>query len=94
MVRLAEALRSDIVAGNVSSFGEILHESWMLKRELAAGVSSNFIDNLYDRGRAAGAVGGKILGAGGGGFLLLRPPRAPCGDYGGTSGIAPGGNVV
>ena len=74
MVRLAEALRSDIVAGNVSSFGEILHELWMLKRELAAGVSSNFIDDLYDRGRAAGAVGGKILGAGGGGFLLFAAP--------------------
>ena len=74
MVRLAETLRNDIVAGNVSSFGEILHESWMLKRKLAAGVSSNFIDDLYDRGRAAGAVGGKILGAGGGGFLLFAAP--------------------
>ena len=58
----------------MSSFGEILHQSWMLKRELAAGVSSNFIDDLYDRGRAAGAVGGKILGAGGGGFLLFAAP--------------------
>ena len=74
MVRLAETLRNDIVAGNVSSFGEILHESWMLKRKLAAGVSSNFIDDLYDRGRAAGAVGGKILGAGRGGFLLFAAP--------------------
>jgi D-glycero-alpha-D-manno-heptose-7-phosphate kinase len=74
MVRLAETLRNDIVAGNVSSFGEILHESWMLKRKLATGVSSNFIDNIYDRGRAAGALGGKILGAGGGGFLLFAAP--------------------
>ena len=75
MVRLAENLRNEVIAGNVSSFGEILHESWMLKRQLASGVSSNFIDDLYDRGRAAGAVGGKILGAGGGGFLLLTAPR-------------------
>jgi len=74
MVRLAETLRNDIVAGNVSNFGGILHESWMLKRELATGVSSNFIDDLYDRGRAAGAVGGKILGAGRGGFLLFAAP--------------------
>jgi D-glycero-alpha-D-manno-heptose-7-phosphate kinase len=58
----------------VSSFGEILHESWMLKRQLATGVSSGLIDDLYKRGRAAGAVGGKILGAGGGGFLLLTAP--------------------
>jgi D-glycero-alpha-D-manno-heptose-7-phosphate kinase len=74
MVRFAEILRNDIVAGNVSSFGEILHESWMLKRQLASGVSSDLIDNLYERGRAAGAIGGKILGAGGGGFLLLTAP--------------------
>jgi len=95
MVRLAETLRNDIVAGNVSSFGEILHESWMLKRELAAGVSSNFIDDLYDRGRAAGAVGGKILGAGGRRFsVICGAPGAPCGHYGGTSGVAPGADVV
>jgi D-glycero-alpha-D-manno-heptose-7-phosphate kinase len=75
MVRLAQQLRDEIVGGNAASFGEILHESWMLKRQLASGVSSNFIDNLYERGRAAGAVGGKILGAGGGGFLLLSAPR-------------------
>jgi D-glycero-alpha-D-manno-heptose-7-phosphate kinase len=75
MVRLAQQLRDEIVDGNAASFGEILHESWMLKRQLASGVSSNFIDNLYERGRAAGAVGGKILGAGGGGFLLLSAPR-------------------
>jgi D-glycero-alpha-D-manno-heptose-7-phosphate kinase len=74
MVRFAENLRTEIVSGNVHSFGEILHESWMLKRQLASGITSNFIDNLYERGRAAGAVGGKILGAGGGGFLLLTAP--------------------
>jgi D-glycero-alpha-D-manno-heptose-7-phosphate kinase len=74
MVQLAEKLRDEIVVGNVSSFGEILHESWMLKRQLATGVSSGLIDDLYKRGRAAGAVGGKILGAGGGGFLLLTAP--------------------
>ena len=74
MVRLAEILRDDIIAGDVSSFGEVLHESWTLKRELARGVSSNFIDDLYARGRAAGAVGGKILGAGGGGFILFTAP--------------------
>jgi D-glycero-alpha-D-manno-heptose-7-phosphate kinase len=74
MVQLAEKLRDEIAADSVSSFGDILHESWMLKRQLATGVSSELIDDLYKRGRAAGAVGGKILGAGGGGFLLLTAP--------------------
>jgi len=52
-------------------FGRLLHESWLLKRSLADRVSSPFIDGLYDTARAAGAEGGKLLGAGGGGFLLL-----------------------
>jgi D-glycero-alpha-D-manno-heptose-7-phosphate kinase len=71
MVCLAQTLRDDVVSGNVNSLGEILHESWLLKRQLARGVSSSTIDDLYDRARAAGAIGGKILGAGGGGFLMV-----------------------
>ena len=51
--------------------GEMLHESWMLKRELADTVSTPAIDALYMRGLAAGATGGKLLGAGGGGFMLF-----------------------
>lgn len=74
LVRLAYQLRDDIKNGSVASFGEILHESWMLKRQLASGVSSGMIDDLYERARAAGAEGGKILGAGGGGFLLVSAP--------------------
>jgi D-glycero-alpha-D-manno-heptose-7-phosphate kinase len=75
LVRLAEELRNDLVSGNLDSFGEVLHESWMLKRELARGVSSQTIDELYERARKAGAIGGKILGAGGGGFLMLTAPK-------------------
>jgi D-glycero-alpha-D-manno-heptose-7-phosphate kinase len=52
-------------------FGRLLHESWILKRSLADRVSSPFIDGLYEAAREAGADGGKLLGAGGGGFLLL-----------------------
>ena len=74
MVRLAYQLRDDIKNDNVSSFGEIMHEAWMLKRQLTSGVSSNMIDELYERARKAGAVGGKLLGAGGGGFLLVSAP--------------------
>lgn len=55
----------------LSRFGELLHEGWMLKRQLANSVSSTRIDQLYDAARNAGAVGGKLLGAGGGGFLLF-----------------------
>jgi D-glycero-alpha-D-manno-heptose-7-phosphate kinase len=51
--------------------GELMHQSWQLKRELAASVSNSQIDEIYDAGRAAGAVGGKLLGAGGGGFMVL-----------------------
>jgi D-glycero-alpha-D-manno-heptose-7-phosphate kinase len=51
--------------------GELLHESWRLKRELADTVSNPQIDEIYDAAREAGAVGGKLLGAGGGGFMVF-----------------------
>lgn len=57
--------------GDLAEFGELLDESWRLKRALAENVSTGYIDDIYDTARKAGAVGGKLLGAGGGGFLLL-----------------------
>jgi D-glycero-alpha-D-manno-heptose-7-phosphate kinase len=51
--------------------GELLHDSWRLKRELADSVSNAQIDEIYEAGREAGAIGGKLLGAGGGGFMLF-----------------------
>ena len=51
--------------------GELLHQSWLIKRELATSVSNSQIDEIYEAGRDAGAVGGKLLGAGGGGFMVL-----------------------
>ena len=54
-----------------SRFGELMHSSWMRKRKLAANISNNQIDRWYDCAMQAGALGGKICGAGGGGFLLL-----------------------
>jgi D-glycero-alpha-D-manno-heptose-7-phosphate kinase len=51
--------------------GELLHESWRIKRELADRVSNNQIDEIYEAGREAGAIGGKLLGAGGGGFMVF-----------------------
>jgi D-glycero-alpha-D-manno-heptose-7-phosphate kinase len=67
-----EALR---ILGNldvpIEEFGKLLHDSWLYKRSLSEHVSTPEIDELYEDARRAGAIGGKILGAGGGGFLLL-----------------------
>lgn len=63
-----------IVSGDVDEIGRLLHESWQLKKSLASRVSNPEIDTLYRRALLAGAIGGKIAGAGGGGFLLLYCP--------------------
>ncbi|MBT9133258.1 MAG: D-glycero-alpha-D-manno-heptose 7-phosphate kinase [Firmicutes bacterium] len=55
--------------------GEFLHKGWMLKKQLASSISNNKIDEYYEKARSAGVLGGKILGAGGGGFLLLYCPK-------------------
>ena len=57
--------------GSLDDFGRLLHESWQLKRGLAEKVSTSHIDDIYARALKAGAVGGKLLGAGGGGFMLF-----------------------
>ncbi|HBQ98616.1 MAG TPA: kinase [Cyanobacteria bacterium UBA11691] len=59
---------------DLTSFGELLHEAWQVKRSLSEKVSNSHIDGLYAQARAAGAIGGKLTGAGGGGFLLLFVP--------------------
>src|SRR5262249_5117776 len=59
---------------NLASFGQILHRAWLLKRELDGGISNDVVDDMYRAGLDAGALGGKLLGAGGGGFLLLFVP--------------------
>lgn len=56
---------------NIDDFGKLLHESWMLKRNLTKKISNPKIDNIYDTARNAGALGGKLIGGGGGGFMLL-----------------------
>lgn len=55
----------------ILEFGELLHQSWMYKRELADSVSNTQIDDIYAAARSAGAIGGKLLGAGGGGFMVF-----------------------
>jgi len=67
-----------ILAGNgdLNPFGELLHQAWLAKRALSDKVSNSQVDAVYADARAAGALGGKLLGAGGGGFLLLFVPPA------------------
>jgi D-glycero-alpha-D-manno-heptose-7-phosphate kinase len=66
-----------LLKGNFQEMGNILHQNWLLKKELASGISNAHIDQIYQKALAAGAYGGKILGAGGGGFLLvLAPPQS------------------
>ena len=60
--------------GPIDDFGRLLHEGWKLKRSLSKAISNQMIDDCYETARNAGALGGKILGAGGGGFLLLYVP--------------------
>jgi D-glycero-alpha-D-manno-heptose-7-phosphate kinase len=54
-----------------NKFGELLDKGWMIKREITDKISSDEIDNYYHKAKESGAIGGKLLGAGGGGFLLL-----------------------
>jgi len=71
MCGLACVLRDELKRGNAEALGQVLHESWLYKKELAQGISNQDIDSWYDTARKAGALGGKLLGAGGGGFLLF-----------------------
>jgi D-glycero-alpha-D-manno-heptose-7-phosphate kinase len=71
MAGLTETFRHAIQAENLAWIGEMLHEGWELKRSITYGISTGNIDDMYQRARAAGALGGKLLGAGGGGFLLV-----------------------
>jgi len=72
---LADEMRSVLTGQpNLEEFGRLLHEGWELKRSLGFGISNAGIDEWYTKAREAGAIGGKLLGAGGGGFLLLFAP--------------------
>jgi D-glycero-alpha-D-manno-heptose-7-phosphate kinase len=68
---MARATLESLRAGDLNSYGELLHESWQAKKRLARGISNPKIDEWYEIARGKGALGGKIAGAGGGGFLML-----------------------
>jgi len=70
-------MAKDILTSDQSldDFGELLHESWMLKKSLSPKVSTDLVEDMYNKARSAGALGGKLLGAGGGGFMLFYVPE-------------------
>ncbi len=71
MCELAYQLREELCQGKIDALGEILNEGWRLKKTLASGISSPKIEEYYETALKNGAIGGKLLGAGGGGFLLF-----------------------
>ena len=73
---MAGSVRQAIVSGRIDRVGGLLDESWRLKKQMASNVSNGHLDAVYETARRAGAEGGKISGAGGGGCLLLCAPRA------------------
>lgn len=74
MKQIAHTACDKLQQGDVDAIGDLLHESWELKKQLASKISNGDVDDLYAIARKAGATGGKIAGAGGGGFLLLYCP--------------------
>jgi D-glycero-alpha-D-manno-heptose-7-phosphate kinase len=74
MVQLAFDLKRELESGQLDSVGSILNENWCLKKQMAGGVSDTSIDDWYATGVANGAGGGKLLGAGSGGFLMFFAP--------------------
>jgi D-glycero-alpha-D-manno-heptose-7-phosphate kinase len=69
--QLAFDMKRELLRGNIDEMGNLLDRGWQLKKQFSEGVSNTQIDTMYEHARAAGALGGKLVGAGGGGFLLL-----------------------
>jgi D-glycero-alpha-D-manno-heptose-7-phosphate kinase len=72
---LGRRSRTALEQGNLNGFGELMHEHWERKRKRSTGMSNPRIDEWYELGRNAGAIGGKLVGAGGGGFLMFYAPE-------------------
>ncbi len=73
-VRLSYAMRNDLLRGRLLQFGQSLDKAWQFKRQFSEKISSSHLDKIYEGAKANGAVGGKLLGAGGGGFFLFYAP--------------------
>lgn len=75
MCDITKVLKSELQKNNVDAMGELLHENWMLKKTLASGITNPLIDETYELAMKAGATGGKLLGAGGAGFMIFYVPE-------------------
>ena len=75
MCLLAKEMRNDLESQNINRFGELLHAGWLLKSRVSEKISSNGFDFIYQTALKCGATGGKLLGAGGGGFFLFYVPQ-------------------
>jgi len=74
MVGLARTMCAELRKNKTDTFGEIIHEGWLLKKSVTGGITTDAIDRWYQKARHAGAIGGKLLGAGTGGFLMFYAP--------------------
>ena len=75
MCDIARTLKEELQKNNIDVIGELLHENWKLKRTLASGITNPLIDETYEKALNAGATGGKLLGAGGAGFMIFYVPE-------------------
>jgi D-glycero-alpha-D-manno-heptose-7-phosphate kinase len=69
--KLGYRVKTALESGDLCAFGELMHEHWLHKRSRSKGMSNSHIDDLYKIGMDSGALGGKLIGAGGGGFLMF-----------------------
>jgi D-glycero-alpha-D-manno-heptose-7-phosphate kinase len=73
-VRLSYDMRNDLLRGRLLQFGQSLDKAWQLKRQFSEKISTSRLDHIYAKAKDNGAIGGKLLGAGGGGFFLFYAP--------------------
>ena len=71
MTDLSINMKEALLKGKVKTFGDMLHESWLIKQEMSKGVNNAFVEECYNTARALGALGGKLLGAGSSGYMLI-----------------------
>jgi D-glycero-alpha-D-manno-heptose-7-phosphate kinase len=75
-VQISFLMRNHLLRGNLLEFGKLLDKAWHLKRRFSGKISTNYLDSIYSNARTNGAIGGKLLGAGGGGFFIFYVPPA------------------
>ena len=71
MREISRSMKESLLTGNVKLFGDLLHESWVAKKKVNSGVTNPFVEECYETARNLGALGGKLLGAGESGYLLI-----------------------